>query len=226
MPGDTLFDRAERFAPASHDSRPSYKPPPREGWDPATRRMVLLAGGLGAALLLIVGYRGLNSGHSRHTIPIVEAEAGPIRIRPADPGGMRVSGAEAGSDAEHREGLAAPPEAPALGALRAQSAHPNPAIETAALRLPVLATTPAPPPGGATAQLAVFATEDAARQAWAALSSQHAALLAGFSPAISRAEIAGQTVFRLRTGAFASPKDAAAFCVKIRAAGSDCAVAS
>jgi hypothetical protein len=48
----------------------------------------------------------------------------------------------------------------------------------------------------------------------------------GHTPKVERTELAGHTVWRLRTGGFATVAAATEFCQKIRAKGGDCSIAA
>ncbi len=102
--------------------------------DQGTKRLAIIAGGLGGALLLIVGV-WTASGHHGGAVPVIEADARPMRVKPDNPGGLQVAGAndeilsgEAGIQADK---LLPPPEAPAPQALREEKAA-VPAVTTAA----------------------------------------------------------------------------------------------
>ncbi|HTW26395.1 MAG TPA: SPOR domain-containing protein [Acetobacteraceae bacterium] len=95
---------------------PVYRPSrPQAGLDPATRRLLLIAGGLGAGLLLIVAGWSL-SGHQHSGVPVIEPQSGPVRVKPENPGGMQPSGLKedvfAGSGSGTGAELAPPPETP------------------------------------------------------------------------------------------------------------------
>ena len=95
--------------------------------DPVTRRLALIAGGLGATLLLVVGGWSLI-GHRNAPVPVVQADSRPVRVKPENPGGMQVAGANedilsGGSEAKGGK-LAPPPEAPAPQAMRAPPPPP------------------------------------------------------------------------------------------------------
>ena len=61
-------------------------------------------------------------GHHSGAVPVVQAESGPIRVKPANPGGMQITGANedilSGTDTNGGK-LAPPPEVPEPQALRA-----------------------------------------------------------------------------------------------------------
>lgn len=149
---------------------PTYRIPRRRGMDPATRRLALIAAGIGGGLVVIVGGWSLVS-HSRHGVPVVQAEPGPVRVKPANAGGLQVAGAgneifSGGSDTTVDK-LAPPPEVPDPQALRAPPAPPKPAIvlpappapgpavaTQAAAAQPAVAQTPRPVAAGTAAQFA------------------------------------------------------------------------
>ena len=112
---------------------PTYRVPRHRGMDPATRRLALIAGGIGGTLLLIVGGWSLLGG-GPHGVPVVQPAAGPVRVKPANPGGLQVAGTHndifsGGSDTTVDK-LAPPPEVPDPQALRA-TAPPPPRLATA-----------------------------------------------------------------------------------------------
>ncbi|HEY0184713.1 MAG TPA: SPOR domain-containing protein [Rhodopila sp.] len=134
--------------------------------DPDTRRLVLFAGGLGAVLVALIGASALI-GHRSSEVPVVVADSRPIRVKPDNPGGMKIDGAEndvfsGGSDTANAK-LAPPPENPDAKALRTTAAPPAPVAEPPA---PVAVAPPpapvakppvalAPPPAPATKPAAV-----------------------------------------------------------------------
>ncbi len=106
------------------------------------------AGVAGVVVVLLGGYKLVTRGP--HTIPVIEAPAGPVRVKPDNPGGMQIVGANeeimggaGGGQADH---MAPPPEVPQPQALRAEIAAAQP-DETPAQ--PVALT--APPPAASTA---------------------------------------------------------------------------
>lgn len=131
---DELDIPMPRMAPAAG---PSYRVSRTANpVDPATKRLAIIAGGLGAALLLLVGVWSV-SGHRHGGVPVVEADSHPLRSKPDQPGGMQVagendtilSGASSGKDA-----MAPPPETPAPETLKAEAAQQlaRPALPTVA----------------------------------------------------------------------------------------------
>lgn len=120
---------------------PTYRVPRRSRrTDPATRKLALIAVGIGGMLLVVIGGWSMLA-HRSHGVPVVQADSSPVRVKPANPGGLQVAGAgneifSGGNDTDV-EKLAPPPETPNPQALRAPPA-PQPA--------PVAATQPPPQP--------------------------------------------------------------------------------
>ena len=225
---------------------PTYRiPRHHQGMDPATRRLAMIAGGLGGVLLVVVGGWTLI-GHRNAAVPVVQADSRPIRVKPENPGGMQVAGADAdilSGGTEMKDGKLAPaPEAPAPQALTAPPAPPPVVAAAVPAPAPVVAATPAkpvaakpapaaekrpatPPANGALVQLTAVQSEDAARSEWQRLSKRLPDLLGQRKPAFSKTEHDGKALWRVRTGGFADVPQATAFCEKVRAKGVGCSVA-
>ena len=89
--------------------------------DPNTKRMAIIAGSIGVALLLVMGTWSVL-GHRHSGVPIVEADHRPVREKPTNQGGLQVSGADdtiLSGEAEGKTVLAPAPETPAIAALKA-----------------------------------------------------------------------------------------------------------
>jgi hypothetical protein len=215
--------------------------------DPLTRRLAVIACGLGATLLVVVGGWSML-GHRGGSVPVVQAESGPIKVKPANPGGMQISGANddalSGNGTPADDKLAPPPEAPAPQALRAPpppvAAAPTPApiappVVAAAPLKPVAAKpVPAPDKRAAVAaptgkdmlvQLAAVRTEADAKSEWERLTKRMPDLFGQRRPAISKTDHDGRTLWRVRTGGFADLTQAKDFCERVRAKGTGCTVA-
>ena len=96
----------------------SYRTPRhRPGMDPNTRRLAIIAGGIGGALLVMVGAWSLTGGKSGGGVPVVEADSRPLRVKPDS----AQQGPEIDSPAATtgKQALAPTPEAPKPEALRA-----------------------------------------------------------------------------------------------------------
>ena len=102
-------------------------------------RTAAMAGAAGCGVLLaVIGGWGLLHRHPA-AVPVIEADARPVRVKPENPGGMQVADADDASPGEQR--MAPPAEAPAPQALRAQvqPAAPAPAAAPPAAAPPVAA---------------------------------------------------------------------------------------
>jgi len=142
---------------------PTYRVPRRaHGLDPGTKRLATIACVLGVALVAVVAAWSMI-GHRNGAVPVVQADSRPIRVKPDNPGGMQVAGANddilSGGTGTDGGKLAPPPEAPAPQALRAP---PPPAPVAAPAVTPVPAPTAPvalPKPANPPAKPAVVAAE-------------------------------------------------------------------
>lgn len=106
------------------------------GNDPMTRKLLLGAAGLGGLLIVFVGGWSLF-GHHQNGIPVIGPPPGALRVKPTDPGGMQVLGADGpgagdGGDGAH---MAPGPEQPrpdAMARQYGQADTPAPAAGDAA----------------------------------------------------------------------------------------------
>ena len=135
-----------------------------ESWRPQRRaslldaqvtRMAMVAGGLAAVLAL--GYGGYSLiNRAPRTVPVIEADGRPVRVRPDNPGGMQVAGAEeqimGGAGSGQADVMAPSPEVPQPQALRAQiqaarqpapPPPPPPPVQPVSLAAPPAAPPPA-----------------------------------------------------------------------------------
>ncbi len=125
----------------------------RRGGPDAGRLAMLVAAGVGA--ILFVGVAGWAvMGRRPAVVPLIEADSSPIRIKPENPGGMQVAGADE-TDAGGTEAMAPAAEAPAPQALRAQmqqgAPEPAPSVAAPALAAPQPPAAVPPPRRGAIA---------------------------------------------------------------------------
>jgi hypothetical protein len=216
-------------------------------------RMLAVAGALLVAVAAgAAGWWGFQHyARGGGAVPLVEADPRPFKVRPDDPGGLRVPNqgelimerpaqrAQTAAQAGRPAAVAPEAEAPNLGGLRAAIAPPVPA--------PVAAPVAAPAPPGASAapapaaapaaeaprswtggrvqvQLGALASEEAARSEWERLARRAPELFHGRAPQILRFDRAeGQApLFRLRAGGLPDQEAAALFCERIRALGGAC----
>lgn len=96
--------------------------------------MLAIGGGIAAAVVVGGGVMwGIMRASGPHTVPVIEADPRPFKVRPDDPGGLRVPNQDElifernrGSNAQPPAAHLAPePEAPRIDALRAQVAQPS-----------------------------------------------------------------------------------------------------
>ena len=166
---------------------------------------------------------------------LIAAAEGDYKIKPDEPGGMKVEGqgdaafaASEGAEANGKIDLSArseTPLAPAKAPAAPAGAPAAPAKSAVSAAVPAPAKMPAPVAavGGAGAvQLGAYGSQVEADQAWAKISGRHA-MLANLSKSIVPAAVGGTTKYRLRVNA-GSAAGAASLCQKLKAAGGDCFV--
>lgn len=227
----------------------------RRGMDPATKRLAMFAGGLGGVLLLILGVSSLK-GHRETAVPVIQADNRPLRVKPDNPGGMQVAGANdeimSGDAGPQADKLLPPPEVPLPQSLKPKMAEPTAPSHAAATAVPATAESVSLPPpaaapeqkpvapakavssappqpsfGKATqVQLAAMDSEQLAMTEWQRLSRRMPDVLGGRQPAVLKAEHDGRTIWRLRTGGFSDIAQATAFCERVRSKGGGCSIAS
>jgi cell division septation protein DedD len=156
---------------------------------------------------------------------MIAAPEGDYKVKPDDPGGMKVEGkgdtAYAASEGANPEGVInvdAAPEAPVTAAPKQQPA-PAAAAPKQAPAAPAPARPAAPAAGGATVQLGAFSSQAGANNAWKALSTRFK-YLAPLTHNVIPATVNGKTLYRLR----ASGADARNLCGRLRVAGESCVV--
>lgn len=156
---DPYEDRLNRVRERmSADYGDEEAPPPRKrptrraggmldgllGADPTTRRLAYGAAGLGGLLVIGIGGWALL-GHHQTGIPVFGPPPGPVRVRPVDPGGMQVLGAEAPSGDDGAVARLAPgPEQPRPDRLAQQYGQPPATDAASAATPPAAASVPAP----------------------------------------------------------------------------------
>lgn len=113
-----------------YQAGPTYRVPRRGVMDGGTKRLAIIAGGLGAVLLAVVGAYSLSGHHGPARVPVIEADSRPMKVKPENPGGMQLAGSNdeilSGDTSPQAGKLAPPPEIPEPQALKAQVA-PKPA---------------------------------------------------------------------------------------------------
>ncbi|MFZ5749145.1 MAG: SPOR domain-containing protein [Pseudomonadota bacterium] len=204
------------------------------------RVALLVVLGLAVIAAVVFGYwwyqrqRGI-SGNGE----LITAPAGDYKVKPDQPGGMKVDGegdtvfaTSEGETANASINLDAAPEAPvqgtilptptatATGASRVTVRVPTPGAATTASPVPA----PSGPAGGAVIQLGAFPDESGANAAWGRMAKAFP-VLAPLGHSVQKSEKDGKTVYRLRVNA-GSNGQAQDICARITAAGQGCYVAN
>jgi hypothetical protein len=160
----------------------------------------------------------------------IQAPEGDYKVKPSDPGGMKVEGegdtafaTSEGASPNAAINVDAVPEAPVTDAPRQQAGPaPRPAApaptKQAAAPAPA-APAPRPAAGGATVQLGAFSSQAGANSAWKALSARFK-YLSPLSQSVTSTASGGKTLYRLR----ASGPGAKELCGRLRVAGESCVV--
>lgn len=177
---------------------------------------------------------------------LIAAQEGDYKVRPDDPGGLKVKGegdsaiaTSAGNAGNSTIDLKAVPEAPITGRRAAPAAQPTPAGASRAVasvpqsggRLAAAppmqaprADVPGARSGGSLVQLGAFPNEAKANAAWSALAKRFA-YVATLGKEVQAADVNGRKVFRLRVNA-GSANAAADICGRLKVAGETCFVTS
>jgi hypothetical protein len=158
---------------------------------------------------------------------LIAAQEGDYKVKPDEPGGMKVEGqgdasfaASEGAEANGKVDVNATPEAPVAVVKQSQVAAAKPATPAAkpAVTAPLAAPATTPlavpaPSGGGLVQFGAYGSQASADEAWATLSTKNPAL-ARLSKSVLPAAVGGKTFYRLRANA-GSPAAAAALCAKV-----------
>jgi hypothetical protein len=184
----------------------------------------LVAIGLIVGGLFWMGNR-VGQGGAEGEPELIAAAEGDYKVKPSDPGGMKVEGegdsafaASEGADTKGNINVDAVPEAPVTEAPKAapapQPAAPAPKAAPKAAPAPAPA---APAAAGASVQLGAFSSQAGATSAWKALSGRFK-YLAPLTHNVTSAQVGGKTLYRLR----ASGPGAKDLCGRLRVAGESC----
>lgn len=177
---------------------------------------------------------------------LIEAQEGDYKVKPDDPGGLKVNG-EGNSAIATSAGkgagtgaidLKAVPEAPVAGrraqgpVKQGEGAH-NAVAQVPASGGKLVAAAPLTPSrsgnaatagGGSLVQLGAFPSESAANAAWTSFSKRFG-YIAALGKSVQPVAAGGRTLYRLRVNA-GSANQAADICGRLRVAGESCFVAS
>ena len=157
---------------------------------------------------------------------LITAQDGDYKVKPDDPGGMKVEGegdtAIATSDGAGMSNAAidmkAAPEAPVAG----KKIAPAKVDVGASKVIAAIPSAAAAASGGALVQLGSFGSESEANATWATISKKFA-YLAPMGKSVQAAQVNGQTVYRLRVNAGGAGA-ATSLCAKLATAGQACFV--
>lgn len=211
------------------DRLPWLEPVEEEETDegPSTAKLVayVVIGLVAIGLIVGGGSWLMNRAPADGEAKIIAAPEGDYKVKPDEPGGMKVEGkgdtafaASEGADPSGRIDVTALAEAPVV------PSAPAPApMEKKAAALPA-ASAPEPKPvesapvaSGGTIQLGAFSSQAAANAAWKALSGRFT-YLAPLAHSVTPVANDGKTLYRLR----ASGPDAGNLCARLRVAGESC----
>lgn len=205
-------------------------------------RAILLAA-LGVAIIgAVIGgwYLLQRTGVGGGSGALINAPEGDYKVKPDDPGGMKVDGegdtvfaASEGVTTNGSVDVGAMPESPIAGKA-APKASPTPVSGASRVTAPVPAAidkalAPAQRSPGASAnssvvQLGAFPSQAEANTAWARLAKRFN-YIAPLGHSIEKAEVNGKSVYRLRVNA-GSNGQARELCGKLKAAGEACFLAA
>jgi hypothetical protein len=200
-----------------HATGPMYRPSrdDDQGIDAGTKRILYLMGAGGLAILVGIGIYSFSGRSGGNAVPIVQADQGPMRVKPVDPGGMAVTPEQKQADPNNSH-LAPGTEEPNPRALMAI---------TAPAKAPGLSPALVPPrPRTITVQLSSSKSEAQAQVVWEQLARRMPELFSQHRALFQKSNEPGTAPWRLRTGGFADPAQAKTFCDKVRAKGGQCAL--
>jgi hypothetical protein len=186
----------------------------------------LVAIGLIVGGVFWMGSRAGQPGGAEGEPEVIAAPEGDYKVKPSDPGGMKVDGegdtafaTSEGADPKGSINVNAVPEAPVTAAPKAQPA-PTPAApapKAAPAPAPKAPAPAAPTAGGASIQLGAFSSQAGANNAWKALSGRFK-YLAPLTHSVTATQAGGKTLYRLRAGG----PGAKELCGRLRVAGESC----
>lgn len=209
------------------------------------------------ALLWFVAERFGTDMRARETIvavdvPLIQAPEGPYKVRPQDPGGLKVDaeimthavagGAMPGSTIAvdrvpeeplpiaappRRESASLPPPPPAASspAVPAETKRaPTPVARTPVASKPAtVEPDPVPEPARASANFTVQLGAFGSAASAEQVWAKLGGRVAGLRRSVEPVETGGRTLYRLRASGTGSAADAAALCAEVAAAGEQCA---
>ncbi|MBX3594307.1 SPOR domain-containing protein [Sphingomonas sp.] len=214
-----------------------------DGGPSALRIILLVLLGLALIAAAIFGWWWYQrSGGGEGTGALINAPEGAYKVKPDEPGGMKVEGegdtvfaASEGATTNGSVDVSAVPEAPVTGkAAPRPSAAPVKGASRVVATIPTAGSasraaapvqrSPGASAGSATIQLGSFPGEAEANGAWARLAKRFD-YLAPLGKSVEKAEVNGKTFYRLRVNA-GSNGQARDLCGRLKAAGEGCFLAA
>ena len=203
--------------------RPSYRVErPASGLDAGTKQLLMFAAVAVVALMAVVGgWAMLHRGPA--VVPVIEADVRPLRVKPDNPGGLQVAGAD-----EQDTGV--PTMAPTARGPRAarvaRAGAGGPAGVPASRRRGLVRCLGLRPP----LERRCNSPPSRPRRRPAANGNgsptNTPTCLAGRQMVVQKTETTGKPMWRVRTGGFTDIADATGFCGKLRAKGAGCSIAT
>jgi hypothetical protein len=193
------------------------------------RRIAIGAGLLAAGIIgVALAWSGVRPHLGFGPPPEIAAPATPLRVAPADPGGLTVPEADvpimSGAAAPAPQ-ILAPPAAPDIAQLQAISGESPPT--------PPVVPQPVPPAaphvllnGPILALLGTAPDQEGAEKIWAQASAAAPGAVQGKTPGYVPAVVNGQSIIRISVGGFMSMQAAQAFCAALTAKGAVCTAAA
>ncbi|MEN2785695.1 SPOR domain-containing protein [Sphingomonas qilianensis] len=210
------------------------------------RLVLLVALGLAVLAAAVFGYYYYQGARvSDGNGDLIAAPAGDYKIKPDEPGGLKVEGegdsaiatSDGSATGDARINVDAVPETPIVGTKASSATTGQSGGNTAVAALPAssgkLTAAPTGPgrrsaasgaSGGALVQIGSFDSEREANAGWTRASTRFA-YLEPLGKSVQKAEVNGRTVYRLRVNA-GSAGQARELCGKLKVAGEACFVAS
>jgi len=197
--------------------RTMYRPSRRRsrGMKAGGKRLLYLSGFGGIAIMAGVAAYSLTGHSGGDTVPVVQADPRPIRVKPEIPGGMAVAPEQKQADPNNSR-LAPATEEPNPQALLTIQGPFKPAGQPAPFS-PARAKA-------FTVQLSAAKSEADAQVAWDKLAKKMPDLIGQHRALFQKMNESGPMQWRLRTGGFSDAVQAKAFCEKVKAKGGQCAL--
>jgi len=189
------------------------------------RRIAIGAGLLAVGIIgVALAWSGVRPHLGFGAPPEILAPATPLRVAPADPGGLTVPEADvpimSGAAAPAPQ-ISAPPPPPDIAQLQAISGESPPVPPPASTRAPHVLLN-----GPIEALLGTAPDQASAEKIWNQIAAAAPAAVQGKTPGYVPVVVNGQSLIRLSVGGFMSMQAAQAFCAALIAKGAACTAAA